>query len=53
LTCAADILFAWLENLALAPGVADTLHFLVELLFVLSYLAILRGALEQRRVLAG
>jgi hypothetical protein len=51
LTCAADVLFAWLENVPSAMG-AGQLHFLVELLFLLSYLAILRGTLQQHRLLA-
>jgi hypothetical protein len=52
LTCAADILFAWFENVPSLAGVAEQLHFTVELLFILSYLAILRGTLQQYRLLA-
>jgi hypothetical protein len=51
LTSVGDILFSWLENVALPAGVADQMHFMVELLFVLSYLAILRGILQQYRLL--
>jgi len=52
-TSLADILFAYSQSRAIDESAAGALEVAVEVVFLISYLAIARGTFEQRRILAG